>query len=359
MPDNPATHCAWTGGQYSVYRALLGTWLLVRLLLLVPEHPARGLALAGAAGCAALIIGWYDRVAAAALVGIQAVLALTAAARDPACLSWMTTALALVLPACHLAAAPAPYGSWAARGRPDPAGTWHWPPGVRAGAWIGLILVYAVGGVSLLAPGRGAGPETGLGVFWLLCAVTLCPRRWDKWAWWATGAVNVILLPILGCTGLAIALALFHLLTFNPHWLPRASGAALDTVFYDGTCGLCHRWVRFVLSEDRHGDLFALSPLQGERIQASMAPEQRERLPDSIVVVCADGRVLVRSAAVLHILARLGGLWRVVAFTARLVPRPLRDAAYAVVAAWRARLFRRPTTTCPVVPPHLRARFLP
>jgi predicted DCC family thiol-disulfide oxidoreductase YuxK len=102
---------------------------------------------------------------------------------------------------------------------------------------------------------------------------------------------------------------------------------------------------------------FRFAPLASATFEQHVPPAARSGLPDSIVVQTADGRLLVRSAAVLHILARLGGVWRVLAACARVVPRPLRDAAYDAVARVRKRLFAAPPEACPLVPPGLRGRF--
>jgi hypothetical protein len=83
----------------------------------------------------------------------------------------------------------------------------------------------------------------------------------------------------------------------------------------------------------------------------------RAGLPDSLLIVRADGSRLVRSTAVLYVGERMGELWRVLALFARVVPTPLRDAAYDGVARARHRLFTRPTAACPVLPVALRARF--
>lgn len=133
--------------------------------------------------------------------------------------------------------------------------------------------------------------------------------------------------------------------------------AATDTIYYDGTCALCHAAVRFVLARDRDGSRFRFAPLQGDRARASLQSAAAAELPDSIVVVTAAGAVLTRSDAVLHILGRLGGAWRQAAAAARLVPRRLRDAAYDGVALVRYRLFGRTGDACPIVPAHLRGRF--
>ena len=57
-------------------------------------------------------------------------------------------------------------------------------------------------------------------------------------------------------------------------------------------------------------------------------------------------------------LARLlGGWWRLAAAALWLIPRPLADAAYRLVAAIRYRLFGRPAESCPLLPPEFLERF--
>lgn len=132
-----------------------------------------------------------------------------------------------------------------------------------------------------------------------------------------------------------------------------------DLIFYDGTCGLCHGWVRFLLPRDRDGSRFRYAPLQGETWAGRVPAERRRELPDSVVVRTAEGDLLVESRGVIHLLRRLGGRWKVVAGLLWIVPRPLRDLGYRLVAAVRYRLFRRPQELCPIVPAELRERFLP
>ena len=131
-----------------------------------------------------------------------------------------------------------------------------------------------------------------------------------------------------------------------------------EVLFYDGGCGLCHRTVRFVLWADR-AERFEFAPLQGSTFRQLLPEPVQKTLPDSFVLRTSEGRLLVRSDAVLHILSRLGGFWAVLAGLCRLVPRLLRDAVYDFVARIRLRLFAKPDDYCPLVPKELRARFLP
>jgi predicted DCC family thiol-disulfide oxidoreductase YuxK len=128
-------------------------------------------------------------------------------------------------------------------------------------------------------------------------------------------------------------------------------------VFYDGACGLCHRTVRFAIARDRDGSRFRFAALGSEAFRRLVPEAARAGLPDSLVVLTAGGALLSRSAAVIHILERIGGPWRLQGKILALVPQGIRDLGYDGIARVRSHLFGRPTDACPVTPPELRARF--
>jgi len=134
---------------------------------------------------------------------------------------------------------------------------------------------------------------------------------------------------------------------------------ATDLLFYDGGCGLCHHLVSFVIARDREGTRFRYAPLGGATFTSALTADQRQGLPDSVVVRTSDGRTLVRSDAAIHVGERLGGGWRLLARLASLLPRWLLDPGYDVIAGVRGRLFAKPDGACPLLPPELRQRFLP
>lgn len=135
--------------------------------------------------------------------------------------------------------------------------------------------------------------------------------------------------------------------------------ADVDLVLYDGGCGLCHRFVRRVLSHDGAGR-FRFAPLAGETADQRIDAATRAALPDSIVVLTSDDRVLTRSAAVRRVVDRLGrprGLfWLTLPMR---LPRPWADALYRGVARARNAVSGRTAAACPAVPAELRDRFLP
>lgn len=128
-------------------------------------------------------------------------------------------------------------------------------------------------------------------------------------------------------------------------------------VLYDGVCGLCDRFVRFLLAHDRRG-ILRFAPLQG-----STAAALRGRIPslprdiDSIIYVRYGREFTVRSRAVFDILSQLDGRPRWLA-ALRVISRPLCDWAYDRIAANRYRRFGK-FDTCPLPDPSVRERFLP
>ena len=127
-------------------------------------------------------------------------------------------------------------------------------------------------------------------------------------------------------------------------------------IFYDGGCGLCHRGVDFVLRHDSVGR-FRFAPQGSPAFERLLPADQRAGLPDSVAVLTPGGELFVKSRAVRFILKELGGFWRFpAAFLAR-IPRPLADFVYDTIARIRGRLFTKPKTACPMMPPALRNRF--
>jgi predicted DCC family thiol-disulfide oxidoreductase YuxK len=138
---------------------------------------------------------------------------------------------------------------------------------------------------------------------------------------------------------------------------PSAVAAAelSDIVFYDGVCGLCDRFVSFVLPRDRRG-VFHFAPLQGETARSRLA-EADVRDLTSVVLIDRDGTHR-KSAAIDRILRRLGGAWGVLAALLRIVPRPVRDLGYSLIARYRYAIFGK-KESCRLPTAAERARFLP
>ncbi len=127
-------------------------------------------------------------------------------------------------------------------------------------------------------------------------------------------------------------------------------------MFYDGSCGLCHRAVRFLLARDPDGTRFRYAPLQGQTAAETLG--DLAALPDSMVIQCADGTQLTRGPAAIKLGLALDGFWWGLATVGRLLPNFLLNWGYDLVARRRYRWFGREDEHCPLLPPEQRMRFL-
>jgi predicted DCC family thiol-disulfide oxidoreductase YuxK len=135
-----------------------------------------------------------------------------------------------------------------------------------------------------------------------------------------------------------------------------------NVLFFDGVCGLCNRSVDFILSRDRRGAI-RFAPLQGETAKRRPNAESREPKAvdsnfDTVIWSDSSAREFIRSAAAVRVLWQLGGVWWLIGWLLWLIPLPLRDIGYRMIAANRYRLFGK-KETCRMPTPAERARFLP
>ena len=111
------------------------------------------------------------------------------------------------------------------------------------------------------------------------------------------------------------------------------------TVLYDSECSLCNSQVRFIRRRDRRKD-FRFVALQSEEGKSMLHAAGLPADELDTVVYAKEGKHLVRSSAVLGILDDLGGGWRLLKVS-RIIPAPIRDFFYRLVARNRHRLARR------------------
>jgi predicted DCC family thiol-disulfide oxidoreductase YuxK len=355
----------WTGGQYSLYRTLFGLYLIGEFLALLTRDPlVIPIVIFGSACCAAFVVGWYDRRAAVLIFGAGVgMLALSSETADASqvFVGWLLFA--------HVMLPAAPYGSLSAVGRADPRGGWYMSRPVYFGTWTLMALWYSYVGFSMLIyPGWLHGDAIhdyiyclasrltpwsevqlstwepyllawltrGVFVAHLLFVPLALFRRLRPWLWAAFAVMHLLAMVLLGSIEFSMRMLLLHAFTFDPAWIrPRGPGSA-ETVFFDGACGLCNRAIRFLVAEDAH-HRFHYSPLDSEAFRSRVPEDKRRELPDSVVVLTGEDRVLVRSEAVLHAAARLGGLWRLLGAIGAWVPRPLRDTVYDFISRHRHR----------------------
>jgi predicted DCC family thiol-disulfide oxidoreductase YuxK len=126
-------------------------------------------------------------------------------------------------------------------------------------------------------------------------------------------------------------------------------------ILFDAMCILCSANAQFVLKHDRRAR-FRLASMQSEAgatLFRKFGIDPAD--PDTIIVVEGD-QAKRNSDAVLAIYSGLGWPWRAAAI-ARIVPLPLRDAIYRLIARNRYRLFGK-RDTCWLPAPEFRDRLL-
>jgi predicted DCC family thiol-disulfide oxidoreductase YuxK len=126
-------------------------------------------------------------------------------------------------------------------------------------------------------------------------------------------------------------------------------------IVFDGKCVLCSSFARFILRTDRRAHfrlLAAQSPLGTALYQHFGLDSQ---LYETYILL-EDGNAYLRSEAAIRIFAALGWPWRL-AMAGKILPRPMRDALYDVVARNRLRWFGA-RQTCFLPDPSQADRFI-
>ena len=127
------------------------------------------------------------------------------------------------------------------------------------------------------------------------------------------------------------------------------------TILFDGVCNLCNGSIQFILKRDPRA-LFRFASLQSEAGRRLVAENGLDPEVLSSVILIEDGRVYRESTAALRIARHMSGAWKLLRVFV-LIPRPIRDALYRLIARNRYRWFGK-SETCWLPTPELRARFL-
>jgi len=137
------------------------------------------------------------------------------------------------------------------------------------------------------------------------------------------------------------------------------AGEQRTVVFYDGECGFCHNSIKLIIAElgeankmtfaTRGSQLFA-------RLKSELTPGL-DNLPDSIVVVSHEKKIITLAMAPIFIMERLGGIWRYIGSILQLLPEELLNIAYRFVATVRCKLANKPDNVCPIIPQKFRSFF--
>lgn len=280
------------------------------------------------------------------------------------------------------------YGRWSTRQNPDSWVKWFYPNQIWIAAWILLAVAYTYSGYTkLLSPSWVDGsaiklvlenplardhflnaillsmpPFTLELLTWAVIVIELLFVLfcfWEftrKWAWLSMLLIQFGFLTFLNFADLTFPMLLIHTLTFDRRWISYAQPRDNAILFYDGTCAFCNGLVQFSLSEDVDKKL-QFSPLQGQSfIDKNITPPD----DDSIVVLTSTGSIYHKGDAAIHCLKLLGGIWLFFGAILNIIPKIIRDKCYDLVGKVRYRLAGKvDPDVCQLLPLIYRKRLLP
>ncbi|WP_062049928.1 thiol-disulfide oxidoreductase DCC family protein [Bacillus sp. JCM 19034] len=125
-------------------------------------------------------------------------------------------------------------------------------------------------------------------------------------------------------------------------------------VLIDGDCSVCNKGVQFIIKRDPNAR-FQFASLQSDIGQQLLSEYGVPKSTDSVVVIEGD-HYFTKSEAVLRICKHLNGAWKLL-YTAIIIPKPLRDVYYRLIAENRYRWFGR-KDQCLLLTNDMKKRFL-
>ena len=127
-------------------------------------------------------------------------------------------------------------------------------------------------------------------------------------------------------------------------------------IFFDGTCGLCHRFVYFALCKMK-GETLLFAPQESSLFRN--IPHQPVCPSGSIIVYLKEKeRLFSQGDAFRLIFFYLQYPWKIVSYVLYLIPRFMLNIGYEIIAKYRYKFFKKPDHACPFVTPERRKFFL-
>ncbi len=123
---------------------------------------------------------------------------------------------------------------------------------------------------------------------------------------------------------------------------------------FDHHCVLCTGGVGFIMQHDRRGAV-AFTSAQKELGEALCRHYGIDW--DESFLFLHDGRPSIKTTGYFEVARAMGGVWQL-AQVFRIIPRPIRDWAYDIVARNRYRWFGQTPEACAMLTPDQRARLI-
>lgn len=126
-------------------------------------------------------------------------------------------------------------------------------------------------------------------------------------------------------------------------------------LLFDGVCSFCNSTVQFIIKRDPHANV-RFAALQSEVGQQLLAQFKLDPTALSTAVWIENNKAYTKADVGLKASRYLNGLWPL-ATIFYLIPRPLRNRVYNLIATNRYRWFGK-KDQCMIPTPEIRSRFL-
>lgn len=128
-----------------------------------------------------------------------------------------------------------------------------------------------------------------------------------------------------------------------------------NIILFDGVCNFCDSSVNFIIDRDKK-NIFKFAALQSEKGQEILEHFKLSKNDFDSFIFIEKNMVYKKSSAALRIAKKLGLFWKIF-YPLILIPRPIRDFFYNIIAKNRYKLFGK-KDSCRIPTPELKEKFL-
>ena len=116
-----------------------------------------------------------------------------------------------------------------------------------------------------------------------------------------------------------------------------------DYLLLDGDCGLCHSLANFLDKRLTKGADLGYRPILSDDAQKMISNFPKKQQEVDSVYLLRNGKSYIRSAAGIRCLLYMRWYYKMWFPLFWIIPLPIRDIGYRIVARYRHKFFKRPT----------------
>ena len=116
-----------------------------------------------------------------------------------------------------------------------------------------------------------------------------------------------------------------------------------DYLLLDGDCGLCHRLATFIDKRLGKEKDLGYRPILSDDAQKMIATFPKKQQDVDSVYLVRNGKSYIRSAAGIRCLLYMKWYYAMLFPIFWIIPLPIRDIGYRIIAKYRHKFFKKPT----------------